>query len=193
MLLAVVLLWICPVVSAAESVDTAVQMRSYGEGIPAEGDAEIDFFDDLKAERKIRDTLFVCGAALVLVGACGFLCMFIWRFAHKRRDHTLETREGILNEIERAEQRHHKTKVKKAKHIKSAKTEPEPQEPEFVQSVSVQLEEAPIVPSTPVSMQPSGKVRVQNAVRPQISQQKEEKKDKYDIDEILREVREGTL
>ena len=192
MLLAVVLLWICPVVSATESVDTVAQMRSYGEGIPAEGDAEIDFFDDLKAERRIRDTLFVCGAALVLVGACGFLCMFIWRLAHKRRDHTQETREGILSEIERAEQRHHKIKVKKAKHVKSAKTKPDPQETqetEFVQPVSVQLEEAPIVPSTPVSMQPSGKVRVQNSVKPPVLQPEEEKKDKYDIDEILREVR----
>lgn len=196
-LLAVVLLWICPAASAAENVGAVTQVRSYGEGVPAEGDAEIDFFDDLKAERRIRDTLFVCGAALVLLGACGFLCMGIWRMANKRRDRSQETREGILHEIERAEQRHHKMKRRgRHAHAENAPSDAPhvTQESDPVQAAPVQpAEEAPIVPSTPVSMQPNGKARVQNAVRPQAVQPEAEAKDKYDVDEILREVREGKL
>ena len=161
--------------------------------------------------------------------------MFLWKRANKRRDRTQETREGILDEIEQAELRGRKQRIQKARKAKQeaddAALKPEAdadlfntQENDVFTSKPVELvKETPIVPSTPVSMQPGEKPRprvqaepVQQPVQPitvrpvqpaepkaTVQAQPEAKPaepraqdlrdKKYDLDDILREIREGKL
>lgn len=198
--LAVLLVLVLCITASAVSVgDAPAAGELLREGVPAEGDTEIEFFDDLKAERRVRDTLFVIGAALVLFGVGGYICMLVWRCVHKRRDRTQETREGILHEIERAEQRNRQENELNEKNDA-------PKAPAAVMPVQA-VKEAPLVPSTPVSMQPAEKPRMRPVtggvpqpvqpmtVRPvqPAEPQEKEKKEKYDVDEILREIREGKI
>lgn len=196
MLAVLLVLVLCITASAVSVGDAPAAGDLLREGVPAEGDTEIEFFDDLKAERQVRDTLFVIGAGLVLFGVGGYICMFVWRCVHKRRDRTQETREGILHEIERAEQRNRQENELNGKNDA-------PKAPAMMPVQAVK--EAPIVPSTPVSMQPAEKPRMRPVtggvpqpvqpvtVRPVQSAEPQEKKEKYDLDEILREIREGKI
>ena len=214
------LLCVCPAVSAVDPADAVPGMSAGAqlrEGIPAEGETEIEFYDDLKGEKRVRDVLFVVGAAFVLIGACGYLCMFIWRYTNKRRDRTKETREGILHEIARAEQRNQQQKesVQNQRETASKVQEelPQAQNSDGFETMPVQeLRETPIIPSTPVSMQPGEKPRVRLQpgnvsqpvqpinVRPmQPAAEREQPVQpktppvQYDVDEILKEIREGKL
>lgn len=237
---AVLLMLVCAVpVFATEGAggrDETLVSQSQAEGVPEETEIEIEFFDDLQVNSGLRDTLFVIGAILAFAGAAGFVCMFLWKRANKRRDRTQETREGILDEIEQAEQRGRKQRIQKARKAKQedAALKPEAdadlfdtQENDAFTSKPVELvQETPIVPSTPVSMQPGEKPRprvqaepVRQPVQPitvrpvQPVEQKaaeaapqaqveakpaepraQDLKDKkYDLDDILREIREGKL
>jgi len=169
------------------------------------GDA-IEYFDDLEVGNRLRDTVFVVGAGCVIAGAAGVLCMLLWRRAELRRDRVQEDREGILIEIEQAEMRNRQIENQPPK--KAVEMKPENSAVRAVVSYA----DAPLVPSTPVSMQPNERVRprVQSAQIPvqpmtvlpvQPSVQPEEKpaetkptaQKKYDLEDILREIREGTL
>lgn len=207
------------------------QSQAAGEGIPEENEIEIDFFDGLEANNGLRDTLFVVGAILAFAGAAGFLCMFLWRKANKRRDRSQETREGILDEIAQAEQRNRRQRAQKQK------VEPVPQstdeadlfdtqESDFLQARPVEIaKETPIIPATPVSMQPDERIRprvqtgsltqpvhpvtvrpvqprekaaeaaprVQPETKPAEPRAQDMRDKKYDLEDILREIREGKI
>ena len=143
--------------------------------------------------------------------------MFIWRYTNKRRDRTKETRDGILHEIERAEQRNQLQKEAEQNHRENTPKAPEvphhTQGTDIFSTVPVQnMQETPIIPSTPVSMQPAEKPRVrmqvgsvpqsvqpltvrpmQPAAEPVQPETTEKANTQYDVDEILKEVREGRL
>lgn len=215
------LLFICPAVSAAENAGDAAEMKAGAllrEGIPAEGETEIEFYDDLKGEKRVRDVLFVAGAALVLIGACGYLCMFIWRYTNKRRDRTKETRDGILHEIARAERRNQQQQKENEQNQQEVSAKPQEiphgtQENTTFATMPVQdIRETPLVPSTPVALQPGEKPRVrvsagavpqpaqpitvrpmQSSAERELLQKPEKPSVQYDVDEILKEVREGRL
>ena len=168
---------------------------------------EIEYFDDLEAGNHLRDTVFVVGAGCVIAGAAGVLCMLLWRRAELRRDRVQEDREDILSEIEQAEMRNRLAETQPQK--KAVETKPENS---AVRAV-MPLRDEPIVPSTPVSMQPNERVRprvqgdrAQTAaqpmtvlpVQPSVKAAEEPavqpvSQKKYDLDDILREIREGTL
>ena len=206
-----------------------VSQSQAAEGVPDEEEIEIEFFDDLKAESGLRDTLFLIGAILAFAGAAGFACMFLWQRANKRRDRTQETRDGILDEIKQAEQRNKKQKARRQQ--EEAALQPETkedlfdtQENDFFAAKPVEIaKETPIVPSTPVSMQPNEKLRprvqtgslqqpvqpitvrpvqprekaaepqVQPAAKPAEPRAQDLRGEKYDLDDILREIREGKI
>lgn len=170
--------------------------------------AGTEYYDELEAGNRLRDTVFIVGAGCVVVGAAGIVCMLLWRRAELRRDRVQEDREGILNEIEQAEIRNRQIENRPQK--KAEETKPENS---AVRAV-VSLSEEPIIPSTPVSMQPNERVRprvqgdrLQTAVQPiQVKPVKAERpveaepeetqpkiQKKYDLEDILREVREGTI
>ncbi len=168
----------------------------------------MEYYDDLEAGSHLRDTVFIVGAGCVVVGAAGIVCMLLWRRAELRRDRVQEDREGILNEIEQAELRNRQLENRPQRKAEEVKPENS-----AVRAV-VSLTEEPIIPSTPVSMQPNERVRPRvQGDKAQISvpaiqvapvktsapaeetpvevQPKAQKK--YDLEDILREVREGTL
>ena len=170
--------------------------------------SETEYYDDLEAGNRLRDTVFIVGAGCVTVGVAGMVCMLLWRRAELRRDRVQEDREGILNEIEQAEIRNRQLENRPQRKAEEMKPENS-----AVRAV-VSFSDDPIIPSTPVSMQPNERVRprvqgdrVQSVVQPvtvmpmQTTIRTEEKtvevketpQKKYDLEDILREIREGTL
>ena len=199
-------------------------------------DENIEFFDQLQTENRLADTVFIIGAILAFAGVGGFVCMFVWSRANKRRDRSEAIREDIFDEIEQAEIRNKKEKRRREQRAEREAEEPlraaddlfDTQENDYF--VAAPVKEQPIVPSTPVSMQPAETVRprvqqpvqqvkpvqpvqparpVQTAqpqpavpvVRPTEPKpaaapqpvQPAAPKAKYDLDDILREIREGKL
>lgn len=168
----------------------------------------IEYYDDLQAGNRLRDMVFVVGAGCVIAGVAGVICMLLWRRAELRRDRMQEDREGILIEIEQAEIRNRR--VEEQPQNKAVEQKPENS---AVRAV-VSLREEPLVPSTPVSMQPNERIRprvqadrTQPAVQPmtvlpvqpsvpvrdKATEETPKAQKKYDLEDILREVREGTL
>ena len=195
----------CCVVFAARG--TTVSAMELTENMARTG-VEIEYYDDLEAGNRLRDTVFIVGAGCVIVGAAGVVCMLLWRRAELRRDRVQEDREGILNEIEQAEIRNRQFENRPQKKAEEVKTE------NSAIRAAVSFSDDPIIPSTPVSMQPNERVRprvqgdrVQSSTQPitvmpaRASVPGEEKtaepqpktEKKYDLDEILKEIREGTL
>ncbi len=196
---------------------TLVQQAN--EGVPNEKEIEINFFNGLRADNGLQNTLFAVGAVLAFAGAVGLVCIIAWRRAYKKRDRTEETREGILNAIELAEQRNKKQATKPKKRAPEKQDEAitaagqidifDTQENDAAEPIRL-VREAPIVPSTPVSMQPEKpRVKVQPQMQRVVPQEvhraeaepkpaprvEETKpaKPKYDLDDILNEIREGKL
>lgn len=194
---------------------------------------EIEYFDAVQADNRIATTLYIVGGVFVFAGVGGFVCMFVWYRTNKRRDRSEEVKEVILDEIKQSEEMGRRQRIRKPEPAVQVTENPDlydTQENDFTAP-----KEAPIIPSTPVSMQPNEVVvrpRVQAvqqpapvrpadpapAVKPAavqpvpvrheepapvakpapvvsepVRQETPAAKPKYDLDDILREIREGKL
>lgn len=179
----------------------------------------VPLFDQLEGGNKVSTTLFIAGGALILVGAVGMICLVVWQKADKRRNRMEEDREDIFDEIEQAELRNRKMQEAQRRAGRAQATREPEYAPSYPTAETAYPKERPLVPSTPVSMQPEAapRTRVQEAAqavvpvvpvtvqpkpaaaaKPVVRQQtqpaaasKPAAKPKYDLDDILREVREG--
>lgn len=211
----------CPAVAADEAEPD----------VTAEETDEETFFDELKAGNGVGTTLFVAGLGCVAAGAVGILCLIVWQKASGRRDRAAEDREDIFDEIAQAEQRNRRKREaeRQAREYeeriaaREADRAPYPAERKYdpysvTDEVLIVPERAdytverPIVPTTPVSMQPNAAQRPQRPaprqpvqpkptapakpaeqkpVAPKPAAPKSAPARKFDLDDILREVREN--
>lgn len=212
--------WLCCPAVAADEAEPDVTASEAGEET---------FFDELKAGNGVGTTLFVAGLACVAAGAVGILCLIVWQKASSRRDRAAEDREDIFDEIAQAEQRNRrKREAERQAHeyeeriaAREADRAPRSTERKYdPYSVTGEVPlvpdradftvERPIVPTTPVSMQPNAAQRPQRPApkptvqpKPVASKPAEPKPApapaapkpaparKFDLDDILREVREN--
>ena len=160
----------CPAVSADEAEPNTAVSEAGGE----------TFFDGLEAGNGIGTVLFVTGLGCVAVGAVGILFLIVWQRASRRRDRAAEDREDIFDEIAQAEQRNRRKREAEARarayEARIAAREAETAAPPAAKKYDPYGEtgeiplvpdraqytvERPIVPTTPVSMQPNGAPRPQ--------------------------------
>ncbi|MBO5670903.1 MAG: hypothetical protein J6S41_05075, partial [Clostridia bacterium] len=153
-LAAALLIWIQmqTVVFATEVPGYSAGGRDTASSAPAEGaeEPEIEYFEGLKTRNHISTTLFIAGGACVFAGICGFVGMIIWRRRH--RDHSAQDKKRILDEIRQEEKRvkeEQRVQAEQSLQVTGRINLYDTQENDF--NVP---QEAPIVPTTPVSMQP---------------------------------------
>lgn len=155
-LAAALLIWIqmSTTVLASETPGYTAGGRGSSTSAPETGEQaeepEIEYFDELETQNRISTTLFIAGGACVFAGVCGFIGMIIWRRRH--RDHSKADKKRILSEIRQAEQRvkeEQRAQAEQPLSVTGSVNLYDMQEDDF--NVP---QEGPIVPTTPVSMQP---------------------------------------
>lgn len=167
------------------AADTADPESNTASDVPEEE----TFFDKLEAGNGVGTTLFVSGLVLIAVGAVGFVCLFVWQRASKNRDRVEEDREDIFDEIQQAEMRNRRqrTAAQQAREyeerIAAREEDRAPRQTErdydpyavtgetpLVPGRADYTVEQPIIPSTPVSLQPEAVQRAQPAARARTAQ-----------------------
>lgn len=181
---------------------------------------EIEYFDELKTDNHFSTTLFIAGGIFILIGVGGFVGLLVWHRRSRHRDHSEEDKARILNKIQQAEQRVREQRRQETDaplQVTAKLNLYDTQENDFAVP-----QDTPIVPTTPVSMQPKAvRPRVQPvaaqpivkpeekpaapqaaepAEKPIVPQNIEQPAAKpaaapakYDLEDILREVQEGRI
>ena len=192
------------------------------------------FFNELKADNGVGRTLFIAGAVCIVFGVGGIVSIILWQRASRNRDSGEADRAEVLDEIEQEERRNRRRREEERmrREQMQARREEESRVPTSfdpdkdtgelpVMPVSAEYTaERPIMPETPVSMQPQNvrRAAVQTSVNraprqsaapaskpvqqrsvnpPKPAAQTVQAKpaapkapEKYDLEDILREVRE---
>ncbi|MGN0478592.1 MAG: hypothetical protein ACI4GO_04080 [Hominenteromicrobium sp.] len=166
--------WVCCPAAAADEAEPQTDAAASETG-------EETFFDGLEAGNGIGTVLFAAGLGCVAVGGIGIACLIIWQKASAGRDRAEEDREDIFDEIEQAEQRNRRQReaerqareyeariaAREADRVQPAAKKYDPysvtDEIPLVPDRAEYTVERPIVPTTPVSMQPE---TVQRPQRP---------------------------
>lgn len=119
------------------------------------------FFNELKADNGVGRTLFIAGAVCIVLGVGGIVSIILWQRASRNRDSGEADRAEVLDEIEQEERRNRRRREEER-----MRREPEPRVPTSfdpdkdtgeLPAMPVAAEytaERPIMPETPVSMQP---------------------------------------
>lgn len=209
LVLLLVLLWSLPVCAA----DAKSGENGTAEAAMLTEEPENEYFGGPETDETLSSTLYIVGGVLVFAGAGGFVCMFVWRSANRRRDQSEEVKEVILDEIKKSEEMGRMQQTRKPEPVAGRDLPVSGNSEYAVPELPPMPKEIPIVPSTPVSMQPAEVVRprvqpvpvpVQASAavpkqepkpepKPEPQTAAEPQKPKYDLDEILREIREGRL
>lgn len=192
------------------------------------------FFNELKADNGVGRTLFIAGAVCIVLGVGGVVSIILWQRASRNRDSGEADRAEVLDEIEQEERRNRRRREEERmrREQMQARRETESRVPTSfdpdkdtgelpVMPVAAEYTaERPIMPETPVSMQPQNvrRAAVQTSVNraprqsaapapkpvqqrpanpPKPAAQTVQAKpaapkapEKYDLEDILREVRE---
>lgn len=180
------------------------------ESTPEDASAADGFFNQLEAGNGIGSTLFTAGAVLVGAGVVGIVCLIVWQCVSKRHDRVAEDREDIFDEIEQAEQRNrrraaeqeareYEERIEAREHDRAPRQPARRYDPAAVtgeipivpdRALAYTVEQ-PIVPRTPTALQPeqaASRPAHAPAARPAA---KPASPHKFDLDDILREVRES--
>ena len=126
------------------------------------------FFNELKADNGVGRTLFIAGAVCIVLGVGGVVSIILWQRASRNRDSGEADRAEVLDEIEQEERRNRRRREEERmrREQMQARRETEPRVPTSfdpdkdtgeLQVMPVSAEytaERPIMPETPVSMQP---------------------------------------
>lgn len=203
----------CPAVSAVQW-DTDLEPGTVSAIDPDETNYTV-FAKMSKSSNSISSTLMLAGIAFAGVGVAGIIGLIIWQVSTRDRGDG-DDRDDIFDEIEQAEIRNRKMRT--AEQQTSARRESAERAPAMqakdtaplVPDLGGYTGERPLVPSTPVAMQPDTGARP--AVKPQMPQQRTAPRtaqpqqrtaprtaqpqqrtapQKFDLDDILREVREN--
>ena len=126
------------------------------------------FFNELKADNGVGRTLFIAGAVCIVLGVGGIVSIILWQRASRNRDSGEADRAEVLDEIEQEERRNRRRREEERmrREQMQAHRETEPRVPTSfdpdkdtgelpVMPVAAEYTaECPIMPETPVSMQP---------------------------------------
>lgn len=126
------------------------------------------FFNELKADNGVGRTLFIAGAVCIVLGVGGIVSIILWQRASRNRDSGEADRAEVLDEIEQEERRNRRRREEERmrREQMQARRETEPRMPTSfdpdkdtgeLPAMPVAAEytaERPIMPETPVSMQP---------------------------------------
>ena len=126
------------------------------------------FFDELEADNGVGRTLFIAGAVCIVRGVGGIVSIILWQRASRNRDSGEADRAEVLDEIEQEERRNRRRREEERmrREQMQARRETESRVPTSfdpdkdtgelpVMPVSAEYTaERPIMPETPVSMQP---------------------------------------
>ena len=235
---------LCAPLTFADEADTADTTDSTGTIDTTEGTTDTagedssgaeSFFNELKADNGVGRTLFIAGAVCIVLGVGGVVSIILWQRASRNRDSGEADRAEVLDEIEQEERRNRRRREEERMRRETESRMPTSFDPDKdtgelpVMPVSAEYTaERPIMPETPVSMQPQNvrRAAVQTSVNraprqsaapraakpaapaPKPVQQRPanppkpaaqtvqakpaapKASEKYDLEDILREVRE---
>ena len=235
---------LCAPLTFADEADTADTTDSTGTIDTTEGTTDTagedssgaeSFFNELKADNGVGRTLFIAGAVCIVLGIGGIVSIILWQRASRNRDSGEADRAEVLDEIEQEERRNRRRREEERMRRETESRMPTSFDPDKdtgelpVMPVSAEYTaERPIMPETPVSMQPQNvrRAAVQTSVNraprqsaapraakpaapaPKPVQQRPanppkpaaqtvqakpaapKASEKYDLEDILREVRE---
>lgn len=119
------------------------------------------FFNELKADNGVGRTLFIAGAVCIVLGVGGVVSIILWQRASRNRDSGEADRAEVLDEIEQEERRNRRRREEERMRRETESRVPTSFDPDKdtgelpVMPVSAEYTaERPIMPETPVSMQP---------------------------------------
>lgn len=119
------------------------------------------FFNELKADNGVGRTLFIAGAVCIVLGVGGIVSIILWQRASRNRDSGEADRAEVLDEIEQEERRNRRRREEERMRRETESRMPTSFDPDKdtgelpVMPVSAEYTaERPIMPETPVSMQP---------------------------------------
>lgn len=119
------------------------------------------FFNELKADNGVGRTLFIAGAVCIVLGVGGIVSIILWQRASRNRDSGEADRAEVLDEIEQEERRNRRRREEERMRREAEPRVPTSFDPDKdtgelpVMPVSAEYTaERPIMPETPVSMQP---------------------------------------
>lgn len=119
------------------------------------------FFNELKADNGVGRTLFIAGAVCIVLGVGGIVSIILWQRASRNRDSGEADRAEVLDEIEQEERRNRRRREEERMRRETESRVPTSFDPDKdtgelpVMPVSAEYTaERPIMPETPVSMQP---------------------------------------
>lgn len=119
------------------------------------------FFNELKADNGVGRTLFIAGAVCIVFGVGGIVSIILWQRASRNRDSGEADRAEVLDEIEQEERRNRRRREEERMRRETEPRVPTSFDPDKdtgelpVMPVSAEYTaERPIMPKTPVSMQP---------------------------------------
>ena len=119
------------------------------------------FFNELKADNGVGRTLFIAGAVCIVLGVGGIVSIILWQRASRNRDSGEADRAEVLDEIEQEERRNRRRRDEERMRREAEPRVPTSFDPDKdtgeLPAMPVAAEytaERPIMPETPVSMQP---------------------------------------
>ena len=119
------------------------------------------FFNELKADNGVGRTLFIAGAVCIVLGVGGIVSIILWQRASRNRDSGEADRAEVLDEIEQEERRNRRRREEERMRRETESRVPTSFDPDKdtgelpVMPMSAEYTaERPIMPETPVSMQP---------------------------------------
>ena len=119
------------------------------------------FFNELKADNGVGRTLFIAGAVCIVLGVGGIVSIILWQRASRNRDSGEADRAEVLDEIEQEERRNRRRREEERMRREAEPRVPTSFDPDKdtgeLPAMPVAAEytaERPIMPETPVSMQP---------------------------------------
>lgn len=161
---------LCAPLTFADEADTADTTDSTGTIDTTEGTTDTagedssgaeSFFNELKADNGVGRTLFIAGAVCIVLGVGGIVSIILWQRASRNRDSGEADRAEVLDEIEQEERRNRRRREEERMRRETESRMPTSFDPDKdtgelpVMPVSAEYTaERPIMPETPVSMQP---------------------------------------
>lgn len=159
---------LCAPLTFADEADTADTTDSTTDTAGEDSSGAESFFNELKADNGVGRTLFIAGAVCIVLGVGGIVSIILWQRASRNRDSGEADRAEVLDEIEQEERRNRRRREEERmrREQMQARREAEPRMPTSfdpdkdtgeLPAMPVSAEytaERPIMPETPVSMQP---------------------------------------
>ena len=148
---------LCAPLAFADEADTVDTTEGTTDTAGEDSSGAEAFFNELKADNGVGRTLFIAGAVCIVLGVGGIVSIILWQRASRNRDSGEADRAEVLDEIEQEERRNRRRREEERmrREQMQARRETESRVPTSFDPVAAEYTaERPIMPETPVSMQP---------------------------------------